>query len=229
VPTVSWCREVRAVLFDLDGVLVDSGKSVERAWRAWASTHQIEWSFVSLRTRGLMATAAIRELLPHLDSRAVEREARELMQGQVHDTVDVRAHPGTRQMLDRLPRSRWAVVSASSRQLVYARLAACGHPFPSVIVGAEDVLLGKPDPEGYRLAASALGVECQRCLVVEDSPVGVAAGKAAGMTVVGVETTHHRGDLAEAEVTVPDTTCLTIRAEQGRLLVRVRQATPLRR
>ncbi|GAB3817333.1 hypothetical protein GCM10028820_18110 [Tessaracoccus terricola] len=122
---------------------------------------------------------------------------------ELSDFHGVVALPGTRELLERLPRDRWAAVTSGGQELMRARLAAAGLPVPEVLVAAEDVAAGKPDPEGYRKAASLLGVDVTRCLVVEDAPAGIAAGRAAGATVLAVCTSHDRDGL-DADLVVPD-------------------------
>ena len=118
----------------------------------------------------------------------------------------MRALPGTQSLLRRLPADRWAAVTSGSRELMRARLTAAGLPIPEVLVSAEAVEAGKPEPEGYLKAAAALGRDIRRCLVVEDAPAGIHAGRAAGAQVLAVTTSHPASDLTSADAVVPDLT-----------------------
>ena len=120
------------------------------------------------------------------------------------DLEDVIALPAVGDLLSRLPSDRWAAVTSGSQPLMRARLAAAGLPVPDVLIAAEDVQLGKPDPQGYLDAAHRLGFDPRRCLVVEDAPAGLEAGRAAGAHVLGVATSHPAHDLSAAHVVIPD-------------------------
>jgi sugar-phosphatase len=127
-----------------------------------------------------------------------------------------------RELVGALPDQSWAIVTACPRDLALARIVAGGYPRPAVLVTFEDVARGKPDPQGYLLAAGKLGAEPSRCLVVEDSPAGVAAARAAGMAVVGLSTTHDATDLRVADAIVPDARWLRVRrASRGMSLTRL--------
>lgn len=175
-----------AVLFDMDGTLVDSRELVERMWLLWASEHGIAPEAVlavahgrrTYETMQLVAPAiATPEAAAALDAREAEEEGGET------------AIPGAAALLAALPRDCWAVVTSAGSHLARTRLASVGLPVPTVLVGAEDVQEGKPSPEGYLRAARALGVRPERTVVFEDTPAGVEAGLAAGATVVGMLTT----------------------------------------
>lgn len=124
-------------------------------------------------------------------------------------------------MLAAVPRHRAAVVTSGTRATARHRLAAVGVPEPEVLVTADDVTVGKPDPTPYLAAAAALGVAATRCVVVEDAPAGIAAGRAAGATVIAVATSHPSADLADAHVVVAAPAALTITATGEAIVVRV--------
>jgi sugar-phosphatase len=191
---------VDAVLFDIDGTLVDSTAAVARTWRVWAATRDLDAERILQVCHGRRSEDTIAEFLP-----AEQRAAAviELEQLELDDLADVIALPGTKALLPRLPVGRWAAVTSGSRRLMNARLAAAGLPVPAVLVAAEDVAEGKPDPEGYRKAAAALGFDIRRCLVIEDAPAGLQAGRAAGASVLAVATSHRVEDLAPADDVVP--------------------------
>jgi HAD superfamily hydrolase (TIGR01509 family) len=188
-----------AVLSDLDGVLVDSSGSTSRSWRRFAERHALDVEHVMVVSTGRRTADAIRVLAPELDA---EAEAAGVERQQADDSGDVRALPGAKDLMASVPEGRFAIVTSGPRPLAVARLRAAGLPIPDVLVTAEQVEAGKPDPEGYLLAAANLGVTPAHCLVLEDAPVGVEAGLAAGMTVVAVATTHAERELTAAHVRV---------------------------
>lgn len=193
-----------AVLLDLDGVLVDSADAIERAWRRWAATRGASESILLRQHHGRSAEDTIRTASPDLSPEEVRSEAERVIQLQIEDEVDVAPIPGSRELVTSLPHGRWAVVTACSRALAEKRLVSAGLPWPPAFVGAEDVQAGKPDPQGYRRAAEALGFAPVDCLVVEDSPAGVQAAMRARMNVVGVCTTHSSAELRQAGLRIDD-------------------------
>jgi HAD superfamily hydrolase (TIGR01509 family) len=188
-----------AVLLDMDGTLVDSDAAVERAWAHWSAEHGVDPDAVLAIAHGSPPEPTVRRMLPDIDERALAVAAARQMSLQYDDLSDVVAAPGAVALLTTLDRLGlpWAVVTSADVRLVRARLGAAGLPEPPLLVTVEDVRVGKPDPECYRIAAAKLGVDPARCLVVEDAAPGVAAGRAAGMTVAGL-----RG--IEADVAVAD-------------------------
>jgi mannitol-1-/sugar-/sorbitol-6-phosphatase len=178
---------VRALLLDMDGTLVESDAAVERAWRAWAREYGLAEEESLTLAHGHPSESTARRLLPGLDDDAVLLAAQRQLDLQYDDLSDVRATPGAYELLDVLARRRlpWAVVTSADVRLAHGRLGAAGID-PPVLVTVEDVTAGKPDPEGYLLAARQLGVPPPDCLVVEDSQPGIDAGHAAGMSVAAV-------------------------------------------
>jgi sugar-phosphatase len=176
-----------AVLLDMDGTLVDSDAAVERSWRTWARRWGVEPAAVLAVMAGHPAEATVRRVRPDLDEDRVAAAARDHLAHEYVDLADVTAAPGACELVDHLESTftPWAVVTSADTALARARLAAAGLEFP-VLVPRDMVTAGKPDPEGYRRAADFLGVDPTECLVVEDTPVGVAAGRAAGATVAGL-------------------------------------------
>jgi HAD superfamily hydrolase (TIGR01509 family) len=173
---------VRAVLLDMDGTLVDSDASVERAWTTWSAEHGLDPAAALAVAHGSPADLTVRALLPALDEAAVAASAQRQLDLQYDDLADVVAAPGAPELLAALDRTGlpWAVVTSADVRLAKVRLGAAGID-PPLLVTVEDVHRGKPDPEGFRLAAARLGVDPATCLVVEDSEPGLAAGRAAGM------------------------------------------------
>jgi mannitol-1-/sugar-/sorbitol-6-phosphatase len=192
-------RVVAAVLFDLDGVLVESREATERVWLDWASRNGIDADELRAAMHGVRSVEVIRALRPELDAVA-ESEAIERRQAQ--DVDGLRAIPGAARALGALSEDRVAVVTSATRSLAEARLLAVGIEPPAVMVHAEDVSRGKPDPEGYLSAARRLGVEPSAALGVEDSPPGIEAGRAAGAATVAVTSTHAAAELGAADVVI---------------------------
>ncbi|GGK85433.1 hydrolase [Sphaerisporangium melleum] len=181
---VAALRDVRAVLLDMDGTLVDSDAAVDRAWGAWAAMHGIPAEALTDDLRGHPGPYGVRRLLPHLTEPEQARAAQALLDLECADLDGVAPAAGAADLFGVLAGRRlpWAVVTGSGRRLAVSRLAAAGID-PPLLVTHDDVARGKPDPEGYLKAAAALGVPPDGCLVVEDSPPGFAAGVAAGMRV----------------------------------------------
>ncbi|HEX3779170.1 MAG TPA: HAD-IA family hydrolase [Pseudonocardiaceae bacterium] len=189
-----------ALLPDADGTLIDSIPAVERAWRTWAGEYGLDPDAVLRVCHGVRSAETVAELLPAAEFDTALARIDDL---ETTDTVGVTGYPSSHELLaacaNGLP---WAIVTSGGLALVTARLKAADLPMPSVLVTAESVTNGKPDPEGYRLAARQLGVDPRQCVVIEDAPPGIRAGKAAGATVIGVTTTHPAADLTEADVII---------------------------
>jgi sugar-phosphatase len=192
-------RRVCAVLFDLDGVLVESKGATERVWLRWAHDNGIDEEQLRSAMHGVRSVEVVRALRPELDSVA---EAEAIERSQAEDVSDVRAIPGAAAALRALRADRVAVVTSATRALAAARLGAAGIELPDVVVYADDVARGKPDPEGYLTAARRLDVEPAEALVVEDAPPGIEAGRAAGAATVAVTSTHARAELVAADVVI---------------------------
>jgi sugar-phosphatase len=184
----------KAILSDLDGVLVDSGDSIEETWRAWAQARDIDFARLEGCFHGVPSLAVIRRVAPHLDA---EAESAAVEQLEIDNPVGT-ALPGAAALLAGATGLPLAIVTSCTDALAAARLRAAALRPPPVMVTADRVARGKPDPEGYRAAAAALGVDPADCLVLEDAPAGIAAGRAAGATVVGITTTHPARELREA-------------------------------
>jgi sugar-phosphatase len=178
---------VTVVLSDLDGVLVDSQASIMRAWRSWGRRHALERAAVEAVEHGRPSGEIVAALAPGLDA---AEESRALDALQAGDTGDVVGLPGAAELLRTFGPDRVAVVTSCTAGLAEARLRAAGLEPPPVLVTADRLRRGKPDPEGYLLAARELGAEPSECVVLEDAPAGVEAGRAAGMRVVALLTTH---------------------------------------
>jgi sugar-phosphatase len=185
-----------AILCDLDGVLVDSGDAVEAVWRDWATAHGLDGEAVAHASHGVPTREVIAAVAPHLP--AAEEAVRV---ERLHAATGGDALPGAAELLARAPATSVAVVTSGSYELASARLESAGLPAPVIVVTADAVRRGKPAPDAYLVAAQALGADPSECVVIEDSPAGIAAGRAARMTVWAVTTTHTPAELAEAERT----------------------------
>lgn len=183
---MSWRVSGDVLLIDLDGTLVDSHASIAAGWGQWARRYDVDLATLLDVMPGRNATAVMREMRPDLPESVLAQEYATLLASEIADAGSVTAMPGARELLDALPPGRWALVTACTRELAEARLRAADLPMPKVLIGAEAVPLGKPDPAGYLAAAEALDAGPQRSLVIEDAPAGVAAGLAAGMRVIAV-------------------------------------------
>jgi mannitol-1-/sugar-/sorbitol-6-phosphatase len=212
--------EVEAVLTDLDGVLVDSTTAVEHAWRRWAEQAGVDWTSLAAGLHGVRAADTIARFVPHTEVAAHTARLDALELEAVHGSEPV---PGARALVASLPPDRWAVVTSGNRRLARARLAHAGYLEPIALITADDVVAGKPHPEGYLAAAATLGVDPSRCVVLEDAPAGVDAARSAGATVIAVTTSHTAGELRAAHHVVPDPGHLAVAVlDDGRLRVEVR-------
>jgi sugar-phosphatase len=189
----------QAVIFDLDGVLVDSTAVVERTWRRWAASHGFSFEAVMQVAHGRRAVETVRIVAPHLDA---DVEAVRLAAQEAHETDGLVRIEGASRLVRSLPEGRWAVATSGTREIATTRLAFAGVPLPVVLVTADDVERGKPDPRMYALAAERLGESPENCIVIEDAPAGIQGARAAGMPVIAVATTHPCEVLQGADVVV---------------------------
>jgi mannitol-1-/sugar-/sorbitol-6-phosphatase len=190
--------QCRGVLFDLDGVLVDSTPAVARVWTIWAKKHGFDPDEVVRQAHGRPSITTIRELLPNADH---EAENREVERGEIEDVADVIPLPGALELLRALPQDRWAIATSCTRRLAEVRIRAAGLPVPKHMITSTDVQRGKPDPEPYIKAAKILGLSPADCIVMEDAPAGIRAGKAAGARVLALRTTAPDAELTQSGAT----------------------------
>jgi mannitol-1-/sugar-/sorbitol-6-phosphatase len=188
-----------AILFDLDGVLVDSTGSVTRQWRWWAEEHNIDPQKVLEIAHGVRSIEIIRKMAPHLDPQA---EVARLEKREADDQEGVAVMTGAADLLKTISEGRWCVVTSGTHYLATARLKLANLPTPKVLVSAEDVSKGKPDPEPYLRGAKLLGMIPAECLVIEDAPAGIRAAHAGGMKAVGITSTYPASELLEADAVV---------------------------
>ena len=197
----------RAILFDLDGVLVNSAELVERTWRVWAARHQLDFEKVMAVAHGRRTIETVRILTPHLN---VDAEVAALESNEAVTSDGVYEIPGARELLDMLPPDRWAIVTSGIRAIAEFRIRHTGLPMPSVMICAEDLSRGKPDPEGYLTAAMRLGQLPKNCIVIEDAPPGIEAAHNAGMRVIAIAATYPADQLSAADLVIERLTDLSI-------------------
>jgi sugar-phosphatase len=188
--------QASAILFDMDGVLIDSTECDERCWLKWASLHGMSSTFSVASTHGRRAADTVRAVRPDLDP---FREVKLLEQFASEESHYITVLPGVKALLSVLPHSQWGIVTSASEQVARHRLTVAGIGLPQVLVTAEMVEKGKPSPEPYQLGAKLLGYSTAECLVIEDAPSGILAGKAAGSHVLAVASSHSTMDLNHAD------------------------------
>lgn len=200
--------ECQAVLFDMDGVLVDSKHAVARVWKQWARERGFDPDHVAHIAQGRPSITTIRELLPEADH---EAENRMVERREMDDVAGIVACPGAAELLDSLPPDRWVLVTSSTRSLAEVRLRAGGHVTPRYVVTGSDVRHGKPHPEPFLKGAEMAGFAPCECLVIEDTPAGIAAGRAAGCRVLGLRTTMPEALLEQAHPNWMAENCAAVR------------------
>jgi len=188
-----------AILFDLDGVLVDSTRAVDREWREWAARKGVDGDAIMAIAHGVRTIEVIRRVAPHLDA---EAEANAIENHEAGDQRGVTVMPGAIDLVKSIPEGRWGVVTSGSRLLARNRLRYCGLPVPQVLVTSDDVTHGKPHPEPYLRGAELLGCSPAECLVIEDAPAGIDSARAGGMKVVGIMSTYAEDVLEHADAVI---------------------------
>jgi sugar-phosphatase len=211
-----------AILFDLDGVLVDSTPCVTRIWTAWARERGLDPEYVVHVAHGQRTIETVRAVAPYLDAQA---ETDEIEQREIDDTEGLQVLPGAQGLLAKLPPDRYTVVTSGTKRLASRRLQVAGLPVPEKMISADDVAKGKPDPEPYLAGARLLAYTPQKCLVFEDAPSGIRSTKAAGMIVVGLTSTYPAKDLAEADYICASLADVSVEmASSGELVVHIKNA-----
>lgn len=188
-----------AILFDLDGVLCDSTKAVDREWREWAARKGVHGDAVMAIAHGVRTIEVIRRVAPHLDA---EAEAAAIESHEAYDQRGVTVMPGAVELVKSIPAGRWGVVTSGSRMLAANRLRHCGVPVPAVLVTSDDVKNGKPHPEPYLQGAAGLGFAAKECLVIEDAPAGIESAHAGGMRVIALASTYPVTKLNAADAVI---------------------------
>jgi len=200
-----------AILFDLDGVLVDSTRCVERQWRIWAAEHNLDPLKLLEVAHGRRTIETVQIVAPHLNAQA---EVDIVESREAEDTDGVLVMPGAQQLVRSIPKNRWAVVTSGTRLLATARLNLAEIPLPSVLVTAEDVANGKPSPEPYERGARLLGSRIEDCVVIEDAPAGIESAKRAGARVIALASTFPSSELRSADAVVESLTKLSVRVRE---------------
>ncbi|TIP27440.1 MAG: HAD family hydrolase [Mesorhizobium sp.] len=215
-------RKFAALLFDMDGTVVNSIAAAERVWADWARRQDLDVAAFLPTIHGVRAVETIARLaLPGVDPM---REAEALLQAEMADIDGILPIAGAAAFLASLPAERWAIVTSAPRELALLRIAAAGIPLPAILVAAGDVSCGKPAPDCFRLAAERLGVDARDCLVFEDAPAGIAAAEAAGAAVVVISATHqHPLPTPHAAITGYDGLGVTV-DEQGWVVLAAERA-----
>lgn len=210
--------ECEAILFDLDGVLVDSTKSVIAVWTAWSERNGIPPAKTLSVIHGRRTVEGLQILAPHLDLKSeVER---------IESSITVKkggtiAIPGAAELLKALPEGRWAVVTSGLREFAKVRLKDANLPVPRVLVAAEDVANGKPHPEPYLKGAKLLRTRPSECLVFEDAMAGIQSARAGGMKTIGIATTYAAEELQQANAVIPSLLEVTVSSHAGKLRIQV--------
>ncbi|WP_435037236.1 HAD family hydrolase [Pseudomonas neuropathica] len=207
-------RAFGAFLFDMDGTVLNSIAAAERIWAAWAVRHGVDVEVFLPTIHGVRAIDTITRLnLPGVDA---EAQAAFITEAEIEDVEGIVEIPGAAKFLNSLPKDRWAMVTSAPRDLALRRMAAAGIPEPAVMITAEDVKAGKPDPSGYLLAAKRLGLEARDCLIFEDATVGIQAAEAAGAPLMIITTTHQH-PLETAHATLASYAAVSVEVDSNGL------------
>jgi sugar-phosphatase len=204
--------QCKALLFDLDGVLINSTPAVARVWRKWAIEHGFNPEEVVPRAHGRPSLTTVREYLPNADHQV---ENREVERREIEDLEGVVPLPGALELLSSLPEDRWTIVTSCTRALAEVRIKAAGLPLPKKFVTSNDIVNGKPHPEPFLKGAALLGYSAEDCIVFEDVPAGVRAGKASGAKVVAFTTTVEADALREAGADWVLSNCADVRLQSS--------------
>jgi sugar-phosphatase len=196
---------VQGILFDLDGVLIDSTAGVARVWRDWANRHGLDPEQTAHVAHGRRAIDTVRLLAPQLDAAA---ELLDLERREIADSYDVIVFPGAAALLASLPPRRWATVTSGTRDLACHRLGVAGLPIPQLMITGSDIVYGKPHPEPYQRGAALLGLAPAACVAVEDAPSGIRSALDAGMPVLALPTTYPAVELTAATALLPNLAAL---------------------
>jgi sugar-phosphatase len=208
----------KAILFDLDGVLVNSAECVERAWRGWSARHGLNADDVIAIAHGRRTVETVRAVAPHLDV-LNEVTALELQEGMTSEGIY--EIEGALDLIRKLPTNRWAIVTSGTRAIASFRLNLVAIPIPPVMVCADEIARGKPHPEGYLTAASELGFKSEDCVVIEDTPPGIEAAHAGGMRAIAVASTYPRKQLIPADAIVERLADLRVSVGAGLIQIEI--------
>lgn len=204
----------QAVLFDLDGVLIDAELIYQRHWKNWAELHDVSFEQILAIHHGKPAIRTMEIVAPHLDAAAESKQFNQRLEEDLdmHGTV---AYPGVETTLRALPHNRWAIATSAPGIIARSRLEYLGLPIPPVLITPGDVLQGKPAPDPYLAAAAGIGISATDCLVIEDSPTGIESARAAGAKVLALTTTHAPDALRKADAICPQFSDLVFAPEEA--------------
>jgi sugar-phosphatase len=208
---------VQAILFDLDGVLVDSQRAVELVWREWGRLRNRDPEPFIAMAHGRRTSETLRMVAPDLDA---QTEAAVLDRMEEECTEGLIPGRGAIDLVRGIPLGRWGVVTSGHRHVATLRLTSVGIPIPPVLITGDQVSRGKPDPEPYRQGVKMMGCAPSECVVVEDAPPGIVSARDAGVRVIALRTTYGSDALSSADVVVDDLTKLRIEVMAGGLDVR---------
>jgi sugar-phosphatase len=205
--------ECLGVLFDLDGVLIDSNPAVDRVWSGWAIEHGLDPDAVIRAAHGRPSITTIRE---YIADEFAEAENKEVERREMADIEGIVPLAGAMDLLLAIPKQRWAIVTSGTYPLATIRIKASGLPTPKNLITSSDILHGKPDPEPYLKGAAKLGFAAKDCVVLEDAGAGVRAGKAAGARVIGIRSpTATDAELMDAGADWLVNNCADVTAEEN--------------
>jgi sugar-phosphatase len=219
------CFVSRAIVFDLDGTLVDSYADAALCWTEWARSVGVG-AFEFAKVFGGRREEIVASLLPGLSNPEVATHVEQVRLAEQKQTSQVVARPGAAALLARLPPDRWAIVTSNDHLVAEARLRAAGLPMPRVLLSADEIERGKPDPQGLFRAASLLGVPVAEVVAIDDSPVGITSARAAGMPSIAVRFKHDDASLAAADAIVDNVGCLAVRLDRQNLTISVGVTCP---
>ena len=208
--------ECAAIIFDMDGVLVDSEVLNEKHWKLWAEKEEVSLEWIMSIHHGVPAVQTIATVAPHLDAAT---EARWFEENLSQDLDGLLAFNGVHNMLTGLPEGKWAIGTSAPKIIAFNRLKYLELPIPDVVVTIDDVVKGKPAPDPYIKAAKGLGLDPSVCVVIEDAPAGIKAAKAAGARVLALPTTNKIEALHEADAIVDQFSDLKVACNDNQLVI----------
>jgi mannitol-1-/sugar-/sorbitol-6-phosphatase len=210
--------ECKAIIFDLDGTLVDSIECVEKTWNTWCKKYNISLDKFSPAMHGITSYQTIKTIAPDLDTDKVVVEFDEI---ELKQTEGLKLIPKADKILNELPPEKWAIATSGSKKLATTRLSYIGLPIPKIMITADDITNSKPNPEPYLLAAKHLGIPADDCVVFEDSLAGIESGKAAGAKVIGLTALFKKDKLSKTDAVINDFSDIKIEIKDNKLKIHI--------